>query len=62
MEIGKYYDRLRYLRSQPDKKANRLIADDVLCAMLSELGYRELVNEYRRVTETVAEIPLKEGG
>jgi hypothetical protein len=42
-------DQLREMQEINDLKVGHRLADDVLCRLLSSLGYRDVVAEYNKV-------------
>ncbi|MGU3399240.1 hypothetical protein ACLBWS_05775 [Brucellaceae bacterium D45D] len=49
-----YINRLRQLQGRGDTELQHVHADDVLCDLLKQLGYEEIVSEFDKVDKWYA--------
>ena len=50
----KYRAKLKILAENPDEEAAHIQADDVLCDILNQLGFEDVVEEYRKIPKWYA--------
>lgn len=48
IDRGKFIEGLKRLQTNDYPEMNRRFADDILCQLLQELGYRDVVSEYKK--------------
>lgn len=49
-----YIKRLRVLQTNPDKEEVHVNADKILCEILLQLGYSDVVSEYEKIDKWYA--------
>ena len=54
VDTEKYIARIKAIQKNHDTEEAHLDADQVLCELLTELGYKELVEEYDNVDKWFA--------
>ena len=45
----RWINELKSLQGEGDTECNHINADDILCDMLIELGYKDIVDEYNKI-------------
>lgn len=53
-ELNDYITRLVKLRDNEDTEAAHIAADDILCEILEELGFTDVVKEYSKIDKWYA--------
>lgn len=54
MDINKYIKRMENAKKNWDTECSHIDADDILCEMLEDLGYGEIVEMYREIDKWYA--------
>lgn len=51
---AEYAAKIKALAAQRDQEVSHILADDLLCALLTELGYEETVKEFQQLAKWYA--------